>query len=263
MACLRRYLRPLTASLFPPSKPRLLFTLTDSPVEKCEPFKGWKKCLEPIFQNQLARFQPHLSSQRKYLHNFSSSGLKKFCSVCQSCEQPARRICSVGSFLGIFIATGNREICHKAYALNGNAVLVDEDKRNFWDTSGLDDDPDSIHQVIRKIWLPLILALTFCKSGDHPLYLLVKFAIYLLCTKPSPMSVYIIIEQLRRRAIRRNPGFYSYKPLFAKKVEVKNYMLLCWAEVELIDRKITLIGILGGWWILQSSTWSRGEIVET
>lgn len=38
--------------------------------------------------------------------------------------------------------------------------------------------------------------------------------------------------------------------LYAKKVEVQDYKLLCIARVELKNEKFTLVGILGGWWTL-------------
>ncbi|OVA20764.1 hypothetical protein BVC80_887g49 [Macleaya cordata] len=41
--------------------------------------------------------------------------------------------------------------------------------------------------------------------------------------------------------------------LYAKKVDVEDYMLLCLANVEFRGRKITLIGILGSWWVLRST----------
>ncbi|CAA6673089.1 unnamed protein product [Spirodela intermedia] len=86
-----------------------------------------------------------------------------------------------------------------------------------------------------------------------PIILAVNVALLLFCTRPSPFSVYIFIEQLRRRAMRQNPGLSKTKLFYAKKVEVQDYKLLCFARVELRDAKLSLIGILGSWWILQSS----------
>lgn len=39
--------------------------------------------------------------------------------------------------------------------------------------------------------------------------------------------------------------------LYAKKVEVEDYTFLCVARVEIEDKRLTLIGILGNWWVLQ------------
>lgn len=40
--------------------------------------------------------------------------------------------------------------------------------------------------------------------------------------------------------------------MYAKKIEIEDYKLLCLARVEVGDQKFTLIGILGGWWTLPS-----------
>ncbi|XP_020589576.1 uncharacterized protein LOC110030922 isoform X4 [Phalaenopsis equestris] len=41
--------------------------------------------------------------------------------------------------------------------------------------------------------------------------------------------------------------------LYVKKVEVEDYKILCMARVELRDMKLDVIGILGGWWVFQTS----------
>ncbi|XP_031286545.1 uncharacterized protein LOC116145244 isoform X3 [Pistacia vera] len=53
--------------------------------------------------------------------------------------------------------------------------------------------------------------------------------------------------------MRQRPHLFLFKTLYANKVEVQDYMLLCLARVEVIDQKLTLVGILGGWWALPSS----------
>ena len=44
-------------------------------------------------------------------------------------------------------------------------------------------------------------------------------------------------------------SFYL-QSLYASKVEVQDYKLLCLAAVEVRDQKFTLVGILGTWWTL-------------
>lgn len=41
---------------------------------------------------------------------------------------------------------------------------------------------------------------------------------------------------------------FHLQPLYARKVEVEDFKLLCLAKVEVQDQKFTLVGILGGWW---------------
>ncbi|XP_010251145.1 PREDICTED: uncharacterized protein LOC104593133 isoform X2 [Nelumbo nucifera] len=63
---------------------------------------------------------------------------------------------------------------------------------------------------------------------------------------------------LRRQIMRQQPYLYKLKSLYARKVEVEDYVLFCLARVELRNEKITLIGILGSWWVLQSSPCQGG-----
>lgn len=44
--------------------------------------------------------------------------------------------------------------------------------------------------------------------------------------------------------------FPFLQSLYASKVEVEDFQLLCLARVEVRDQKFTLVGILGGWWPL-------------
>ncbi|KAJ4972738.1 hypothetical protein NE237_005912 [Protea cynaroides] len=41
-------------------------------------------------------------------------------------------------------------------------------------------------------------------------------------------------------------------------MHVEDYKLFCLARIEIRDQKITLIGILGSWWVIQSSP-AQGE----
>lgn len=46
---------------------------------------------------------------------------------------------------------------------------------------------------------------------------------------------------------------FALQSLYAKKVEVQDYKLLCLAKVELKEETISLVGILGGWWTLPTT----------
>lgn len=73
---------------------------------------------------------------------------------------------------------------------------------------------------------------------------------------PSPMDEEEDPQDvlLRQQFIHRQPLLYKIKSLYAKKVEVEDYKILCLARVELNNREFTLIGILGSWWVLPWST---------
>lgn len=45
-------------------------------------------------------------------------------------------------------------------------------------------------------------------------------------------------------------SFFYLQSVYASKVEVQDYKLLCLADVEVKDHKFTLVGILGTWWTL-------------
>ncbi|KAK1301505.1 hypothetical protein QJS10_CPB12g00094 [Acorus calamus] len=60
--------------------------------------------------------------------------------------------------------------------------------------------------------------------------------------------------RFRRCAMHQDPGFYKSKlSYYVKKVEVEDYLLMCLAKVELSDANLSLVGILGNWWVLPSS----------
>ncbi|XP_077244221.1 uncharacterized protein LOC143884488 isoform X2 [Tasmannia lanceolata] len=170
----------------------------------------------------------------------------------------SRRKMSLGRFLGLSVLTGSSV----AYAMDGDDIIAEESQANFWDSSGcLEDDPDTFLAWARKCWLPVILVVTVVTGWQHPLSLAIKIALFLFSTKPSPFSVHLFIEKMRRQSMFQDPGLYKLKLFYAKKVEVEDYKLLCLATVELRDRKLTLIGILGTWWVLQSSNCHGGTSV--
>ncbi|CAA7410306.1 unnamed protein product [Spirodela intermedia] len=183
-----------------------------------------------------SRWQTKLMIQMRSIHNLSSSG---------------RNLC-VGSLLGISGVGGAMYLSPNAvYAMSGNMeghLRDSEDPSDF-----LKQDLDTVWALTKKFQLPAVLLMTVIFGWRHPIILAVNVALLLFCTRPSPFSVYIFIEQLRRRAMRQNPGLSKTKLFYAKKVEVQDYKLLCFARVELRDAKLSLIGILGSWWILQSS----------
>ncbi|PON84239.1 hypothetical protein TorRG33x02_199930 [Trema orientale] len=57
----------------------------------------------------------------------------------------------------------------------------------------------------------------------------------------------MIAAFLCNRSMRQEPHLYGVKSLYAHKVEVHDYKLLCLARVEVRDQKFSLVGILGGW----------------
>ncbi|CAI0455147.1 unnamed protein product [Linum tenue] len=120
----------------------------------------------------------------------------------------------------------------------------------------MDDRDEFAHaawMVIRKLWLPVFFVLTIVSNWNHPIVLFTKGVLLLLATRPSPLTVYLFVEQLCNQSKRQEPHSFWAKSLYARKVEVQDYKFLCIATVEVRDRRFTLVGILGGWWVLPLS----------
>ncbi|XP_058091892.1 uncharacterized protein LOC131237872 isoform X4 [Magnolia sinica] len=225
MAYLGRFLLPIRVSFSSLSPRNSTLSPCRNPLTgKYAQLKTWMRALEPAVQTHVSKCQLNLNMQRKWINNLSSSGKKM----------------GAGSIVGLSVLIGSTELYPTiAYAMDENEILAEEHRADFWDASGCleDEDPHTFWPWARKCWLPALLVLTVVMGWEHPLTLAIKVALFLFSTKPSPLSVYLFIEQ----------AFY------AKKVEVEDYKLLCLARVELRDKKITLMGILGSWWVLQSS----------
>ncbi|CAI0455146.1 unnamed protein product [Linum tenue] len=139
-----------------------------------------------------------------------------------------------------------------AYAMDGVDILMDDDREPF-DASDRDEFAHAAWMVIRKLWLPVFFVLTIVSNWNHPIVLFTKGVLLLLATRPSPLTVYLFVEQLCNQSKRQEPHSFWAKSLYARKVEVQDYKFLCIATVEVRDRRFTLVGILGGWWVLPLS----------
>ncbi|PIN21829.1 hypothetical protein CDL12_05462 [Handroanthus impetiginosus] len=112
--------------------------------------------------------------------------------------------------------------------------------------------------LIGKLIVPLFVFLTVWLNWGQsdPIYLAAEVALIFLCTKPIPSSVYIFVNQLQRRMMSQQPFLYRFKPLQLRSVDIKDYIFLCVARVELKDEQHLLVGILGSWWIFPPS-WKK------
>ncbi|XP_039026005.1 uncharacterized protein LOC120159481 [Hibiscus syriacus] len=140
-----------------------------------------------------------------------------------------------------------------SYALDGLDIFADDNHLETFDASEGKDDRHKLWLLMRKLWLPLFFIFTVLMNWDSPFAVTTRILLFILSTKPSPSSIYLFVEKLRRGLVRQKPFFYRFKSLHASKVEVQDYKLLCLATVEIGDQKLQLIGILGGWWSLPSS----------
>ncbi|TKY50452.1 hypothetical protein E2542_SST27916 [Spatholobus suberectus] len=153
-------------------------------------------------------------------------------------------MCS-GSILGVSIATAPII----AHAMDAGDALVDDDE-----SQDLSEEEENVHhfwRLARKFWLPVFFFLTVLTNLDDSITILfIKLTLFLLSTKPNPFSVYVFVDQLCQQSMRQETRFLRVKSLYASKVEVQDYKLLCLAAVEVRDQTFTLVGILGSWWTL-------------
>ncbi|WOH05087.1 hypothetical protein DCAR_0624499 [Daucus carota subsp. sativus] len=137
-----------------------------------------------------------------------------------------------------------------SYSLEGFQSLLDNHP-SFSGNSKFKEDKLSFLAFVKKFMLALFAIASVLTNMDHPVKLAAKLTVVLLSSKPSPSSVYFIIDQCRQQYMQQNPLRYKIKPLYAKQVKVQDYKLLFVAKIELHDQKFTLIGILGNWWVIQ------------
>ncbi|MCL7050474.1 hypothetical protein MKW94_007840 [Papaver nudicaule] len=234
MAFAVRFLQPIRASLSVVSAPSSSTSFTRKLLNgNYEQLKRLVKGLEPVLQGSASRSQYNIRIQRKCLQNFSFSGGKL----------------GLRSILGVSMVTGYLSLRPQvSYAMNG------EHRENRWDAPEFfaEDDPHTFLALVGKFWLPALLVMTVVMSWNHPIILVLKVVLSLLSTKPSALSIYLFVEKLRHQSMRED-RMYIFKPLYAKKVDVEDYLLLCLANVEFGECKINLIGIMGSWWVLSTT----------
>lgn len=186
------------------------------------------KQLQPTVQNRCSKFQCKMNTHKQYVRNVHLSG----------------------SILGVSFMIGSLCFSHQVvYAMDGQDILVDD--REFFDDT--ERNPPVLWIFVRKLWLPAFFLLTVLMNWDHPIILMTKVALFLISTKPSPLSVYVFVEELCHQSMRQEPYLYLLKSLYANKVEVQDYKFFCLAKVEVKGQKLTLVGVLGGWWALPLS----------
>lgn len=78
----------------------------------------------------------------------------------------------------------------------GLDILVDD--QDFLGGSDVEEEEDShaLWTFVRKFWLPSLFLLTLLVYWDNPILLMTKVIFFLLSTKPSPLSVYVFVEQV-------------------------------------------------------------------
>nr|KAJ0210635.1 hypothetical protein LSAT_V11C400227290 [Lactuca sativa] len=160
------------------------------------------------------------------------------------------RLLGVSAVLGSFFRRPRFAHCIDGYA----SSVDDHNSMGMLGESESDDNPHYFMIFAKKLMVPIALLLIVWMNWNYPVALGVKVVLTLLSTKPSPFSVYVFIEQLQQQYRGQHPFLHKFKSLYAKKVEVDDYTVLCIAKVEIGDQKYTLLGILGGWWVFEMTS---------
>lgn len=170
--------------------------------------------------------------QRKFLQKLNLSGRKLFS----------------GSFLGLSAVAG---VMYK----QSTVVHAMDDYADSGKPSGfLKEDLENLWSLIKRFQLPAVFLITILLGWRHPITLAINVAALLFCTKPNPSSIHIFIEELRQRDVHHGPSLYISKLFYVKKVDIQDFTLLCFGTIELRDMKLDVVGVLGGWWVLRSSS---------
>ncbi|XP_020589574.1 uncharacterized protein LOC110030922 isoform X2 [Phalaenopsis equestris] len=215
MTSIRRLLSPIKTSAFSISLLSPPFSVLRNP------FRGRSGLVKILPKHAYPESETHVLAfgrilQKKAWRISNLSGQKLF----------------VGSFLGFSVATG------LTYQFTNSIYAMDDNYAETVEPSGfLKDDLHAFWSLARKFQLPVVLLVTVLLGWRHPFALAINVGLLLFCTRPNPFSIYMFVEQF----------------LYVKKVEVEDYKILCMARVELRDMKLDVIGILGGWWVFQTS----------
>ncbi|KAJ7970802.1 SWI/SNF complex subunit SWI3C like [Quillaja saponaria] len=212
-------------------------------------------CLGPPLRQRASVFQNNVNLHGKYLQNFFCSG-----SYTLRGALHGRKV-STGTILTVSIVFGSINIRpYLSHAIDGDYPLVEDQHLDLLNVPGMEENPQNFWIFARKFWLPVFLFITVLANLDHPITLIMsKVVLFLLSTKPSPLSVYVFIDQLSHQSMLKEPNLYKVKSQYATKVEVEDYKILCLAKIEVQDQKMTLVGILGDWWPLPLLT-SQGAL---
>ncbi|KAM0033727.1 hypothetical protein Hdeb2414_s0016g00489331 [Helianthus debilis subsp. tardiflorus] len=159
---------------------------------------------------------------------------------------------NMGRLLGVSAVLGSFLLRPRyAHCMDGYASSADHHNMGMLGDSETDDNPHNFMIFAKKLMVPIALLLIVWMNWNHPVVLGIKVILTLLSTKPSPFSVYVFIKQLQQQYRGQHPILHKFKSLYATKVEVDDYTVLCIAKVEILDQKYTLVGILGGWWVFE------------
>ncbi|XP_073386837.1 uncharacterized protein [Physcomitrium patens] len=113
--------------------------------------------------------------------------------------------------------------------------------------------------LIKRYWWPTAFLLTVIVGYPYPMSLLPNSLLLLWTTKPNPTSIHLWLEKMRH-----NPRVMQWEedemkaklisPATIMHVEVRDCMFFCLAKVTYPAFDATVVGVLGDWWVISSSS---------
>lgn len=161
----------------------------------------------------------------------------------------------VGQLLGLI--AGSSYLSGKQGLANIAICENDMDKR--WPSHGevgRNYQHSRIRRVVKSLWVPSLCVLTISLGWHYPLSLLLNLLFLMWSTKPSPSSIYLWVEQIRQEEALHATGLDRMKTQAGglMHVEVRDNMLFCLARITSLTKRSTLVGFLGDWWVIYSSS---------
>ncbi|XVE67887.1 hypothetical protein DITRI_Ditri09bG0023900 [Diplodiscus trichospermus] len=173
MAWAAKFLLPIRRSF---SQSRQLFN------GKIGPLRRWAESVEPKIQNRVSKFEYMQNIQGKYVRDFCLSGSR-----------------NTRSIFGVSVVFGAVYYWPRfTYAMDGLDIYVDDYHMESFDASEGEDDRYKLWMLMKKLWLPVFLIFIVLVNWDNPLAVATRVLFFLLGTKPSPSSIYIFVERVRK-----------------------------------------------------------------
>ncbi|XP_022152133.1 uncharacterized protein LOC111019921 [Momordica charantia] len=245
MASLAKLLRPLPrAFVFASSSSSSSSSFFNSARFSCtrfEPSKSFPKNFGSLLCNRVSNFRFKISD---------TIYLRRKCLLVGS--QLSR-----GTILGASVVSGSISLWPNVSLAMDDGFM--DDRQDDLDALDNGKPEGTLWELALRLWLPFLFCWTVLTNLNHPLLVASKVILFLLSTKPSPLSVYIFVEQLCHSSCQEPRLSNEKKCVVASKVEVQDYKVACVARVEIEHQKITLLGILGGWWELPPPSYTAHQ----
>ncbi|KAG0588479.1 hypothetical protein KC19_2G246000 [Ceratodon purpureus] len=173
-----------------------------------------------------------------------------------------------GTFLGLAVASSflaaeqeavrceNHHGFHDGFRENQQVQEITE---MITDDSSDMETEHKLLSFVKRYWWPTIFLLTVVLGYPYPKSLLPNSLLLIWSTKPNPASIYLWLKK-RSETSRVKQGALDVvkekinSTATVMHVEVQDYMLFCLAKVTYLTSNATMIGVLGDWWVVYSSS---------